>query len=97
MQDKPVTGGHKHTMKRKSNTCNQVEPIKAITTNQKKQRATPKLESFLCPECKFEFSSRENLSLHIKNLHSMTALSAKPEENDESDVGVTWIHLHGQM
>ena len=56
-------------------------------------------ESLFCPECKFEFSSNENLSLHMKDLHS---ISAKPEEDNESDEGgnsksseTLPIHLHG--
>ena len=34
-------------------------------------------EEFVCPECKFEFSTDENLKIHLKNVHSKAEFSDK--------------------
>ena len=45
------------------------------------------LDSPVCPECKFEFSTIENLRIHMENIHSMSELPQNAGEiRDESNL-----------
>ena len=48
---------------------NKDKPNKTIIINFKRQRTTHSLDGSICPECKFEFSTDENLRVHIENIH----------------------------
>ena len=66
---------------------NHAEPDNAKMSNEKMERNTCNLNSFTCSECNFEFSTQENIRTHLKNIHSRSEMSSKPEELDESNVG----------
>ena len=62
----------------------QFQSNNATNRNFKSQKTTPKLATLVCPECRFQFSNNTNLIIHLKNVHSVSGLSATPLNNEES-------------
>ena len=42
------------------------------------------LDTLVCPECQFVFSTNENLTIHMENVHPMSELFVNPDINEES-------------
>ena len=62
----------------------QFESNNATNRNFKSQKTTPKLATLVCPECRFQFSTNTNLIIHLKNVHSVSGLSATPLNNEQT-------------
>ena len=49
------------------------------------QETTLNLDTLVCPESRFVFSTKENLRIHIENVHSMSELFVNPKHKEAKD------------
>ena len=65
------------------------DQLRSNKTNLRRPKTTSNLDTHVCPECKFEFSTNENMRIHLKNIHSISEEMANTSNvegsNDRTD------------